>query len=403
MSHNEQHGGIVKLLEKDADVRIVDYRRKNLPANVYSYQFIEKSVQKGRLENLEAYKAGPSTARPVGATNIPCKGQRSPFTTEEDQLIYDYMQTHEQDPLSSVMGNKIYQLFAANHPGHTWQSWRDRYLKRLRGRPRPGTMLESKHTMAAREEDRESNSIRAPTSTSRPAVPATQGDEPSVQPLERKRKRSPESTMSGCRTSNDTSSAQQETTNLHPTLSAPQVATISPASASQQEKSPQHDTLPSPKRVKTTATRIPETAISQENGPTEEAVSKIAADEASTSIDSVFLELPFLPSSPVAEEAPEQDIDSWIDSQVRAGKGSEDQVIEALQCTSMDPELAEKVLESLTAGKGIPTNMRGVWTAQDDKDLEAQNTRDIQRVIEKHGDLLNYRWDYLNMTRAAAR
>ena len=80
----------------------------------YSYQFIEKSIQKGRLEDLEAYKAGPSTTRPVGATNIPTKGQRAAFTIEEDQLIYDYMQHYERDPLSSVMGNKIYQLFAAN-------------------------------------------------------------------------------------------------------------------------------------------------------------------------------------------------------------------------------------------------------------------------------------------------
>ncbi|KAL4817505.1 Rap1 Myb domain-containing protein [Aspergillus spinulosporus] len=403
MSHNEQHGGIVKLFETEADVQIVDHRRKNLPANVYSYQFIEKSIQKGRLENLEAYKAGPSTARPVGATNIPAKGQRSAYTTEEDQLIYDYMQPHERDPLSSVMGNKLYQLFAANHPGHTWQSWRDRYLKRLRDRPRPGRMLESNNATDVREEDRKSHLIRAPTATSRPAVRATQRDESSVQPRERKRKRSPEPSMSGSRTSNGTSSAQQGTTNRHSTTSAPQVVTISPVSASHQEKSPQDDTLPSPKKVKTTETRISETTIPQGNGPTEEALGRDPADETSTSIDSVFLELPFLPSSPVAEEAPEQDIDSWIDSQIRAGKGSEDQVIEALQCTSMDPELAEKVLESLTAGKGIPTNMRGVWTAQDDRDLEAQNTRDIQRVIEKHGDLLNYRWDYLNMTRAAAR
>ncbi|KAL3437314.1 Rap1 Myb domain-containing protein [Aspergillus tetrazonus] len=403
MSHNEQHGGIVKLLEKDADVQIVDHRRKNLPANVYSYQFIEKSIQKGRLEDLEAYKAGPSTTRPVGATNIPTKGQRAAFTIEEDQLIYDYMQHYERDPLSSVMGNKIYQLFAANHPGHTWQSWRDRYLKRLRGRPRPGGMSKSNNATAVREEDRKSHPTPAPISTSHPVVPATQRDETSVQPRERKRKRSPEPTVSGSRTSNGTSSAQQGTTNRHPTPSAAQVATISPASASQQRKLPQIDTLPSPKRVKTTTTRISETTIPQENGPTEEAMDKDLADESNTSIDSIFLELPFLPSSPVPEEAPEQDIDSWIDSRVRAGKGSEDQVIEALQCTSMDPELAEKVLESLTAGKGIPTNMRGVWTAQDDRDLEAQNTRDIQRVIEKHGDLLNYRWDYLNMTRAAAR
>ncbi|KAL5001860.1 Rap1 Myb domain-containing protein [Aspergillus recurvatus] len=402
MSLNEQNGGIVKLFEKDADVQIVDHKRKNLPANVYSYQFIEKSVQKGRLENLEAYRAGPSPSRPVGATNIPAKGQRLPFTTEEDQLIYDYMQPHEKNPLSSVMGNKIYQLFAENHPERTWQSWRDRYLKRLRYRPRPGGMLESNGATTVREETRRSHPTPAPTSTSRLAAPATQRDEPSLQPQERKRKRSPGYAMSSGRTSNGTSSTQQGATNRHTAPPSPRVVIVSPASEIQQE-SPQHEALPNPKRAKTTTHRIPETTVPQEKGPNKEAVNKKPPDEASTGIDSFFLELPFLPSSPVAEEAPEQDIDSWIDSRVRAGKGSEDQVIEALQCTSMDPGLADKVLESLTAGKGIPTDMRGVWTAQDDRDLEAQDTRDIQRVIEKHGDLLNYRWDYLNMTRAAAK
>ncbi|KAL4978636.1 Rap1 Myb domain-containing protein [Aspergillus desertorum] len=397
MSLNERNGGIVKLFEKDADVQIVDHKRKNLPANVYSYQFIEKSVQKGRLENLEAYKAGPSAARPVGATNIPAKGQRVPFTTQEDQLIYDYMQPHEKNPLSSVMGNKIYQVFAENHPGHTWQSWRDRYLKRLRDRPRPGEKLESNAT-TVREEDRRSHPSRASTSTSRAAAPATRRDEPPLQQQERKRKRSPKYTMSDDGTSDSTSSTQQGSTNWHPASSTPEVVIVS--SASRREMSPQHEAHPKPKRARTTLNGLLERTIPQEKGPTEEPVNGKPSDEASTSIDSVFLELPFLPSSPVAEEAPEQDIDSWIDSRVRTGKGSEAQVIEALQCTSMDPELADRVLESLTAGKGIPTDMRGVWTAEDDRDLEAQDTRDIQRVIEKHGDLLNYRWDYLNMTRA---
>lgn len=66
----------------------------------------------------------------------------------------------------------------------------------------------------------------------------------------------------------------------------------------------------------------------------------------------------------------------------------------------MDPDLADVVLDSLLAGHGMPTEMRGVWTAEDDECLEAQDSREIQRVIEKHGDLLQDRWDYLNMTRA---
>jgi telomeric repeat-binding factor 2-interacting protein 1 len=67
----------------------------------------------------------------------------------------------------------------------------------------------------------------------------------------------------------------------------------------------------------------------------------------------------------------------------------------------MDPELADTVLESLVAGKGIPADMRGVWTAHDDSCIDAQDSREIQRVLEKHGsDLFNTRWKYLGLARA---
>jgi telomeric repeat-binding factor 2-interacting protein 1 len=79
----------------------------------YSYQYIEKSIQRGKLEDLEAHKAGPSAARPVGATNIPARKHRSTYTPGDDQLIFDYMQPFERDPKASISGNKIYQEFAA--------------------------------------------------------------------------------------------------------------------------------------------------------------------------------------------------------------------------------------------------------------------------------------------------
>lgn len=79
----------------------------------YSYQFIERSIQRGILEDLEAHKAGPSTARPVGATNIQARSHRLPYTIEDDQLIFDYMQRFENDTKASISGNKIYQEFAA--------------------------------------------------------------------------------------------------------------------------------------------------------------------------------------------------------------------------------------------------------------------------------------------------
>lgn len=131
-------------------------------------------------------------------------------------------------------------------------------------------------------------------------------------------------------------------------------------------------------------------------------------------VDSLFMELPFPPSSPESEEdsaeEPDEgtggavhDIDEWIDIRLRTGKAeNEQQVIQALRCTSMDPDLADRVLDQLVAGKGIPQDMRGVWTPEDDRCLEGTDARDIDRLLKKHGtELYNRRFEYLEMVRAA--
>ncbi|KAL2835255.1 hypothetical protein BDW59DRAFT_5664 [Aspergillus cavernicola] len=390
----QQHGGIVKLCEKDADIKLVDHKKKNLPPNVYSYQFVEKSIHSGELENLETYKAGPSAARPVGATNIPTKGHRLAYSIQDDQILWDYMQPLERDPSARIRGNKVYQDLAAKHPRHTYQSWRDRYLKRVRGLPRPGGMAEPTVAITAGEQVRTESPSNASTSRPqrRPAVvirpPTTESPQ---RPQEKKRKRSPEPTTPSKRISNDTSSTQL----TKATTQRPAEFKISP-NALHQRGEPSHHRAPrSPGKAKTTMAKP----------PAEKASPREPVEETSTDINGLFLELPFFPlSSPGPEsdeEAPEQDIDAWIDEHLRTGKGNEVQIIEALRCTSMDPELADKVLESFVAGKGIPSDMRGVWTPEDDRCVETQEARKIQRVLEKHGsDLFNSRWEYLNMARS---
>lgn len=137
-------------------------------------------------------------------------------------------------------------------------------------------------------------------------------------------------------------------------------------------------------------------------------------------VDGLLRQLPFWPSSPAPEsetdegedqEADERtrekinpvpDIDEWIDDCIRTGKAQSDkQVIEALRCTTMDPDLAQTVLQHLVAGKGIPDDIPGVWTAEDDEHLEGGNARHIERVLEKHGDqYVESRGEYLGLARA---
>lgn len=114
-------------------------------------------------------------------------------------------------------------------------------------------------------------------------------------------------------------------------------------------------------------------------------------------VDPLFLELPFLPSSPEPEEE-SADLNAWIDARLEIGSAT--QVIEALRCTSMNPSLADKVLPSLVSGKGIPSDMPGVWTPEDDETIEGNDARSIGRAIRKHGTFFfNLRWKYLSLAR----
>ena len=95
-------------------------------------------------------------------------------------------------------------------------------------------------------------------------------------------------------------------------------------------------------------------------------------------------------------------LDAWIDSHVAAGMEAEDVAL-ALKCTSMEVDLAEEVLPYLAKHKTIPRNVRGVWTEEDDEDLDASDGRRIRKLQEKHGqEGFDARWDFLRIYRGSA-
>ncbi|MCJ1387555.1 hypothetical protein MMC18_000398 [Xylographa bjoerkii] len=132
------NGGEVVLLEKFADVKIVDHLRQDNAPGTYSYQYIERSIRNGALEDLEDHRAGPArnSIRPAGAIGQPTKGTRTPFTTDDDQVIYDLIDETERKG-GPVSGNEIYKQLGQINPRHTWQSWRERWVKILSNKPRP--------------------------------------------------------------------------------------------------------------------------------------------------------------------------------------------------------------------------------------------------------------------------
>ncbi|KAI9709662.1 MAG: hypothetical protein M1812_007640 [Candelaria pacifica] len=106
---------------------------------------------------------------------------------------------------------------------------------------------------------------------------------------------------------------------------------------------------------------------------------------------------------PLSAEEINARLDAWIDSRV-AGGLSEDDVLLALKSTTMHTGLAEVVLESLVKGDGVPKGIQGIWTEEDDRDLEASNARVLKALERKHGrETFDARWIFLEDYRAGER
>jgi hypothetical protein len=125
-----RNGGTLVLLEKDAQIHIADhFRREQNPANSISYDWIDKSIAANRLQDTEAYRAGPAVAapRPVGGLK-PAKGSRTPYTVADDEILWHHVKAAERRG-QSTKGNEIFKQLEESNGRHPWQSWRDRWIK----------------------------------------------------------------------------------------------------------------------------------------------------------------------------------------------------------------------------------------------------------------------------------
>ncbi|QIX02331.1 hypothetical protein AMS68_007848 [Peltaster fructicola] len=142
----QNNGGEVVRHEQLADLIIADHR-KDAPDGSVSWKFIDQAVKNGRLPNIDDHiihtAAGPGS-RPAGSTAVAPKKTRVEYTAEEDLALRRYVWNLTKDYRNNrgQGGNQIYMAYAKLHPQHSWQSYRDRYVKRLRplGEPsQPGT------------------------------------------------------------------------------------------------------------------------------------------------------------------------------------------------------------------------------------------------------------------------
>ena len=133
----QQNGGEIVLLDKNADFIIADHARQDNPPGSTSWKWIEDSVKKGELQDPDDYSAGPKerVVRAVGSSH-PVRTGRTPFTAEDDRLLMEWV-TDAELKGASLKGNELYKQLEAQNPRHTFQSWRDRWVKTLSLRSRP--------------------------------------------------------------------------------------------------------------------------------------------------------------------------------------------------------------------------------------------------------------------------
>lgn len=107
------------------------------PPGSYMWSWIDMSVKNGFLQDKTDYLIG----RRQGSTREPgtaeqTKVGRSAFTSTDDLILTKWVVAGERIG-NGLSGTSIYRALEERHPNHTWQSWRERWIKILRNRPRP--------------------------------------------------------------------------------------------------------------------------------------------------------------------------------------------------------------------------------------------------------------------------
>ena len=121
ISDIEANGGRIVRIEKQADYLVADHLRHDAPPGSVSYKFLEVALKDGIIPSEDDYMAGArrgtqgpagSPQGPVGSTSAPGKSTRTPFTAEDDRVLYEWVRSFEAEG-GAVKGNEIYKQLAA--------------------------------------------------------------------------------------------------------------------------------------------------------------------------------------------------------------------------------------------------------------------------------------------------
>ncbi|KAI5807379.1 TRF2-interacting telomeric protein/Rap1 C terminal domain-containing protein [Peziza echinospora] len=93
-------------------------------------------------------------------------------------------------------------------------------------------------------------------------------------------------------------------------------------------------------------------------------------------------------TDPEAIEKEEAEISKYLAEKAQEFGLREEDVIEAIERTSGEKRLVDVVLKSIKEGHGIPTNVKGVYTPEEDLIVTSNDGKAIAEVEKRHGDVL---------------
>lgn len=143
----QNYEGIVTPLEKHADILISDHvRHRDAPPGSLSYQFLEECEKQGRLlpaDERSPHLCGPQagSVRDVADTTRAPKPHRAAYTPEDDEVIRAWVKNAVKRG-GRLGGNEIWKDLEKQNGRHPWQSWRDRWGKKLQHQMPPGWELD---------------------------------------------------------------------------------------------------------------------------------------------------------------------------------------------------------------------------------------------------------------------
>ena len=85
-----------------------------------------------------------------------------------------------------------------------------------------------------------------------------------------------------------------------------------------------------------------------------------------------------------ASELQDEEVERVVNEYVAKGYAAS-VVAEALEATTMETGDLHQVIKSIQSGRGIPSNIQGVWTAGDDEALVTPRGLAYKRILTKHG------------------